>query len=48
MGHSNLVYTLNFSPDYDAKTIYTEHCRWNQQHAAPLQSSFSPMATSDR
>ena len=34
--HSNLVYTLIFCPGYDAWTVYEEHRRWNQYHAAPL------------
>ena len=34
--HSNLVYTLIFSPRYDAQALYEEHRRWDQQHAARL------------
>jgi protein O-GlcNAc transferase len=40
--HSNLVYTQIFSPDYDAQTLYEEHRRWNQLHAAPLMKFIQP------
>ena len=40
--HSNLVFTLNFCPGYDARTIYEEHCRWNQVHAEPLAKFILP------
>ena len=33
--HSNLVYTLQFHPDYDDKRIAQEHQRWNRQFALP-------------
>jgi predicted O-linked N-acetylglucosamine transferase (SPINDLY family) len=41
---SNLLYTLIFCPEFDAEQIYQEHCRWNQQHAAPLASFIQPHA----
>ena len=34
--HSNLVYTLNFHPDYESRAIGTELARWNEMHARPL------------
>jgi predicted O-linked N-acetylglucosamine transferase (SPINDLY family) len=37
--HSNLLYTLNFSADYDAWAIYEEHRRWNETFAEPLAQS---------
>jgi predicted O-linked N-acetylglucosamine transferase (SPINDLY family) len=42
--HSNLVYTLNFCPAYDAKTIYEEHRRWNRRFAEPLAKFIQPHA----
>jgi predicted O-linked N-acetylglucosamine transferase (SPINDLY family) len=44
MAHSNLVYALHFCPDYDARTIYEEHQRWNQAHAEPLARFIEPHA----
>ena len=41
---SNLVYTLNFCPGYDARSIYEEHRRWNRQHAQPLATFIAPHA----
>jgi predicted O-linked N-acetylglucosamine transferase (SPINDLY family) len=40
--HSSFVYVLNFCPEYDAKTIYAEHRRWNQQFAEPLATFIHP------
>ena len=40
--YSNLVFAINFSPDYDARTIYEENCRWNRQFAAPLTGLIQP------
>ncbi len=40
--HSNLVYTQMFCPGYDAQTLYEEHRRWNQDHAAPLVKFIQP------
>lgn len=34
--HSNLLYKLNFNPDYDAATIFQEHLDWARRHAEPL------------
>jgi predicted O-linked N-acetylglucosamine transferase (SPINDLY family) len=44
IAHSNLVYTLNFCPGCDARTVYEEHRRWNQQHAEPLAKFIRPHA----
>ena len=40
--HSNLVYALVFCPGYDTQTLYEEHRRWNQHHAAPLAKFIQP------
>ena len=42
--HSNLVFTLHFHPGYDARMIYEELRRWNQQHAEPLKKFIQPHA----
>jgi predicted O-linked N-acetylglucosamine transferase (SPINDLY family) len=45
--HSNLLYTLNFcalGPGCDARTIYEEHRRWDQEHAQPLANFIAPHA----
>jgi protein O-GlcNAc transferase len=36
--HSNLLFTLQFHPDYDAQDILHEHQLWNQTYARPLAS----------
>jgi predicted O-linked N-acetylglucosamine transferase (SPINDLY family) len=49
--HSSLACTLNFCPGQNARTIYEEHRRWNQQHAEPLAKFIRPHAndrTADR
>ena len=45
--HSNLVFTLPFHPGYDARTIYEENRRWNDQFAEPLRKFIQPH-TNDR
>jgi len=40
--HSNLIFTLQYQPGYDAKMIYEEARRWNQQHAEPLKNFIQP------
>lgn len=45
--HSNLVYTLNFHPDYDAATLFAEHLAWGSRHADPLTAQ-APPHTNDR
>ncbi len=39
--HSNLLLTLHYKSDTDAKTIFTEHCRWAEMHgkAGPARSA---------
>jgi predicted O-linked N-acetylglucosamine transferase (SPINDLY family) len=39
---SNVLYLLQFSPDYDSASIYEEHRRWNSQHARPLEKFIQP------
>jgi protein O-GlcNAc transferase len=39
---SNLLYTQMFSPDYDARTIFEEHRRWNRRRAEPLAKFIEP------
>jgi protein O-GlcNAc transferase len=46
LAHGNLIYALHFHPDYDARMIYEEHRRWNQQHAEPLKRFIEPHANS--
>ena len=43
----NLLYTLHFHPDFDAKRIYEEHVAWNKRFAKPRLSSIRPH-TNDR
>lgn len=40
--HSNLLYALQFHPEYDASTIAEEHRRWDRQHAEPLKKFLRP------
>ena len=40
--HSNLLYTLNFSPDIQPQSLYEEHLRWARQHAESLTAAASP------
>ncbi len=40
--HSNLLYTLNFSPDIEAQSLYEEHLRWARQHAERLTAAAAP------
>jgi protein O-GlcNAc transferase len=44
--HSNIVYNLHFHPNYDARALYEEHVKWNQQHAAPLKKFIKPHSNS--
>jgi predicted O-linked N-acetylglucosamine transferase (SPINDLY family) len=39
---SNLIYIAQFHPGYDAKMIYEENLRWNQQYAEPLKKFIQP------
>lgn len=40
--HTNLLFTIQFSPAYDAAAIREEHSRWDQRHAAELEKSCPP------
>jgi len=40
--HSNLLYTLNFSPEVEAQSLYEEHLRWARRHAEPLTAAAAP------
>jgi predicted O-linked N-acetylglucosamine transferase (SPINDLY family) len=42
--HHNLVYALNFHPDYDAQTVFAEHRVWAQRHADSLTLGATPFA----
>ena len=44
--HSNLVFLLHYQPGHDAKTIFEETRRWNEQHAEPLRKFIRPHANS--
>jgi predicted O-linked N-acetylglucosamine transferase (SPINDLY family) len=35
----NLLYTLHFHPDYDARRLYEEHVKWNQRYAKPIEGA---------
>jgi predicted O-linked N-acetylglucosamine transferase (SPINDLY family) len=45
--HSNLLYTLYFSPHVTPQTLYEEHRRWHERFAAPLAQGLPPH-TNDR
>ena len=32
LAHSNLLYMMSYSPDYDVATLFAEHARWGQIH----------------
>jgi len=40
--HSNLIYTLNFHPDYDDQKLFDEHLDWARRHAEPLTAAAAP------
>jgi predicted O-linked N-acetylglucosamine transferase (SPINDLY family) len=40
--HSNVLCTMYFSPEYDAKAILAEHVRWNDRFAKPLSALVEP------
>ena len=42
--HGNLVYALNFHPDFDAETVFAEHRVWAGRHADPLLLGSAPHA----
>jgi len=40
--HDTFLFTINYSPNYDQAAIFSEHQRFNEQHALPLAASISP------
>jgi len=34
--HTNILFAMNYLPEFDQKTILEEHRRWNESFAAPL------------
>ncbi len=42
--YSSLLYTLNYHPDYDARTLFEEHRAWGRRHADPLTAASQPLA----
>jgi predicted O-linked N-acetylglucosamine transferase (SPINDLY family) len=44
----NLLYTLHFSPDHDAKAIAEEHRRWNRRMVEPILKNAKPHANDRR
>lgn len=40
--HSNLLLTLHYAPQPDPTALFSEHRRWQQQHAAPHASARLP------
>jgi protein O-GlcNAc transferase len=42
--HSNLLYSFYFTPGYDTRTIYEEHRKFDEAHAAPLTRQAVPHA----
>jgi protein O-GlcNAc transferase len=43
--HSDLIYTIQFHPDYDASGIYREHRLWNTRHAEPIAKAARSAST---
>ncbi len=39
---SNLLYALNFLPDYDPAQLFEEHLEWARRHAEPLSAAALP------
>ena len=46
--HSDLLFALNYSPIYDATTIFAEHARWGQIYALPAASPYENTPDLDR
>ena len=42
--HSNLIFTMLYDPDCDARSIAQEAARWNDQHAQSLKQFIQPHA----
>jgi predicted O-linked N-acetylglucosamine transferase (SPINDLY family) len=45
--HSNLLYAMNFMPQYAAEEIHAEHLEWARRHAEPLTAE-APKHDRDR
>lgn len=43
--HSNLLLSLNYLSDMSAHSLFQEHLRWAERHAAPLASEIRPRST---
>ncbi|REK19561.1 MAG: tetratricopeptide repeat protein [Planctomycetota bacterium] len=41
--YSNLIYAMNFLPDYDAPTLFEEHLAWARKFAEPLTAATPPL-----
>ena len=41
---NGLFFSLHYLPDADPRTIFEEHCRWNEIHARPLARFIQPHA----
>ncbi len=39
---SNLLYSLNFLPDYDPQQLFADHLEWARRHAEPLTAAARP------
>jgi predicted O-linked N-acetylglucosamine transferase (SPINDLY family) len=40
--HSNLIYTLQYHPDYDSAALFHAQRNWNEKHARPLAQFILP------
>jgi predicted O-linked N-acetylglucosamine transferase (SPINDLY family) len=40
---SDLLFTMHFHPDYDARRLLLEHSQWNQRYAVPLRPLRHPL-----
>jgi len=40
--HSNLIYTMQYHPDYDAPALFRAQRSWNENHARPLAQFILP------
>src|SRR5262249_49565014 len=41
---TNLLYGLNYVPDYDPEALFQEHLEWARRHAEPLTAQAAPHA----
>jgi protein O-GlcNAc transferase len=44
LAHSNVIHTLHYHPNQNARTISEEHQRWNRQFSDPLKQFLQPHA----